>query len=374
MTRREVTLLVGVAFLVGLMVALVVRFPVWYTPSTSVATGAVAQESSEQTATKLWRVPVSFPTNLEVLGDNIIYVAGLVDSLSAGTFQFLIAEPKEIVPEFQIVDAVREGKIPAGYTWLGYDQGKIPASPLLGAVPFGLEPWEFSSWWYEGGGEELAQELYARDGVHVLLCGLIGPETAGWFREPIESLDDLRGLKIRFAGLGGKVIERTGASVTMIPGAEIFQALEKGAIDATEYSLPNVDQSLGFDRIAKLNYFPGWHQVFTSIHLTVNMDQWNQLSAQQQSIVETACTAGVTRNLAKAEAVQGPIIASFKDKGVTANYLPEDVLRELNRISDEVMEEEAANDPDFRRIYDSQKAFRADYAHWKKFAYLPRDF
>ena len=374
MTRREVSLLVVVAFVIGLVLALVVRFPLWYSVSDGESDSSRQVVDTSGRATKRWRVPVSFPTNLEVLGDNIIYVAGLVSSLSDGNFEFLIAEPKEIVPEFQIVDAVREGKIPAGYTWLGYDQGKIPASPLLGAVPFGLEPWEFSSWWFEGGGKQLAQELYARDGVHVLLCGLIGPETAGWFREPINSLDDLRGLKIRFAGLGGKVIERTGASVTMIPGAEIFQALEKGAIDATEYSLPNVDQSLGFDRVAKLNYFPGWHQVFTSIHLTVNMDQWNSLTPQEQSIVETACTAGVTRNLAKAEAVQGPIIASFAEKGVTANYLPEDVLRELNRLSDEVMAEEAANDADFKRIYESQTAFRADYAHWKKFAYLPRDF
>ena len=374
MTRREVMLLVTVAFLVGLISALVVRFPLWYSVSDSGDANANASPAAARTATRRWRVPVSFPTSLEVLGDNIIYVAGLVKSLSAGDFEFLIAEPKEIVPEFQIVDAVREGKIPAGYTWLGYDQGKIPASPLLGAVPFGLEPWEFSAWWFEGGGEQLAQELYARDGVHVLLCGLIGPETAGWFREPINSLEDLRGLKIRFAGLGGKVIERTGASVTMLPGAEIFQALEKGAIDATEYSLPNVDQALGFDRIAKLNYFPGWHQVFTAIHLTVNLAQWQQLSMQEQAIVETACTAGVTRNLAKAEAVQGPIIANFANKGVTANYLPIDVLRELNRISDEVMAEEAANDEDFRRIYESQTAFRADYAHWKKLAYLPRDF
>ena len=374
MNRREVSLLVLVAFIVGLILALVIRFPLWYS-ETEEGRGSSSQVvDPDRAASRRWRVPVSFPTNLEVLGDNIIYVAGLVDSLSNGAFEFLIAEPKEIVPEFQIVDAVREGKIPAGYTWLGYDQGKIPASPLLGAVPFGLEPWEFSSWWFEGGGEQLAQELYERDGVHILLCGLIGPETAGWFREPINSLDDLRGLKIRFAGLGGKVIERTGASVTMIPGAEIFQALEKGAIDATEYSLPNVDQSLGFDRVAKLNYFPGWHQVFTSIHLTVNLGEWQALSAQEQSILETACTAGVTRNLAKAEAVQGPIIAGFAEKGVTANYLPEEVLRELNRLSDEVMAEESANDVDFKRIYESQTAFRADYAHWKRFAYLPRDF
>ena len=373
MSKREVLLLCSAAFLIGLIVALVIRFPTWYSTQQEIVVSA-GEVTTQQLQKHQWRVPVSFPTNLEVLGDNIIYVAGLVSSLSNGSFEFLIAEPKEIVPEFQIVDAVREGKVPAGYTWLGYDQGKIPASPLLGAVPFGLEPWEYSAWWYEGGGQELAQELYGRGGVQVLLCGLIGPETAGWFRKPIESLSDLEGLKIRFAGIGGKVIQRVGASTTMLPGAEIFQALEKGAIDATEYSLPNVDQSLGFDRVAKLNYFPGWHQVFTAIHLTINQSTWNELTAQEQSILETACTAGVTRNFAKAEAVQGPIIAQFPGRGVTATYLPEDVLRELQRITAEVMAEESANDDDFKRIFESQQAFRATYAHWKKLAYLPRDF
>ena len=373
MSKREVIVLCLATFFVGLVLALVVRFPTWYGTEEPVA-NAESTGTNAAKQVRRWRVPVSFPTNLEVLGDNIIYVAGLVSSLSSGTFEFLIAEPKEIVPEFQIVDAVREGKVPAGYTWLGYDQGKIPSSPLLGAVPFGLEPWEYSAWWYEGGGEELAQELYGRGGVHVLLCGLIGPETAGWFRTPIESLSDLDGLKIRFAGIGGKVIQRVGASTTMLPGAEIFQALEKGAIDATEYSLPNVDQSLGFDRVAKLNYFPGWHQVFTAIHLTINESEWQALPLQQQAIVETACTAGVTRNLAKAEAVQGPIIAQFPNRGVTATYLPEDVLRELQKITEEVMAEESENDPDFMRIYESQQAFRASYEHWKQLAYLPRNF
>ena len=160
----------------------------------------------------------------------------------------------------------------------------------------------------------------------------------------------------------------------MLPGSEIFQALEKGAIDATEYSLPNVDEALGFDRVAKLNYFPGWHQVFTAIHFAVNNDVWNALSDQYRSIVLTACTAGVTRNLAKAEAVQGGIIKGFPAKGVTANKLPENVLRELARITDEVMQAEAEKDEFFRRIYASQTKFREEYDYWKQLAYLPRDF
>ena len=321
-----------------------------------------------------WRVPVAFSTKLKALGDNVLFVSDTVRNTSNGTMILKPYEPGEIVPPFNIVDAVREGKVPAGYTWIGYDQGKIPASALIGAVPFGMEPWEFMAWWFEAGGRELAETLYDKYQVHPILCGLIGPETAGWFREPINSLADIKGLKIRFAGLGGKVIQRLGASVTMLPGGEIFQALEKGAIDATEFSLPNVDQALGFDRVAKINYYPGWHQTYTSAHLVVNHDVWDALTGTQRHIIDTACTAGVTRNLARAEALQGPILRAFPAKGIRAIRLPEPILRQLNKVADEVMADEARNDEDFRIIYESQNAFRADYAYWKRLAYLPRDF
>ena len=206
------------------------------------------------------------------------------------------------------------------------------------------------------------------------MCGLTGPETAGWFREPITSLADLQGLKIRFAGLGGKVIEQAGASVTMLPGGEIFQALEKGAIDATEFALPIVDQALGFNRIASYNYYPGWHQPATALHLAVNLDTWHALSAQDQAILETTCTAATLRNLSNSEATQGAVIAGFADIGVSAETLPTEVLRELERITADVLREEAAKDEDFRLILESQTTFRAEYAHWKSRAYLPRNF
>ena len=283
------------------------------------STGSAAQDEEGVAVAVRWRVPVAFATTLEVLGDNIIWVTDAIRRSSNGAIVLEPFEPGEVVPPLNIVDAVREGKVQAGYTWLGYDQGKIPASPLLGAVPFGMEPWEYTAWWFEAGGRELAEALYAKYDVHPLLCGLIGPETAGWFRSPIESLDDLEGLKIRFAGLGGKVIERLGASVTMLPGGEIFQALEKGAIDATEFSLPNVDEQLGFDRIAKLNYYPGWHQPYTAAHLAVNIEEWRSLNPAQQAVIDTACTGGVTRNLANSEAKQGPILGGLPRQGCDAH-------------------------------------------------------
>jgi TRAP-type mannitol/chloroaromatic compound transport system substrate-binding protein len=358
-----------VAFAVGLLASLAIR----PTGGSGKAVAPGSEEGPGQARIR-WRMPVSFQSTMPVLGDNPIYVADQIRKSSNGEIDITVYEPGEIVPAFSITDAVRDGKVPLGYTWLGYDQGKVPASPLLGAVPFGMEPWEFAAWWYESGGRELGQALYHKQGSHILLCGMTGPETAGWFREPVRSLADVEGLKIRFAGIGGKVIERAGASVTMLPGGEIFQALEKGAIDATEFALPIVDQALGFNRVASYNYYPGWHQPGTFSHLAVNMDVWEELSGADQALLETACTAGAMRNLAKSEATQGAIIAGFPDIGVSAETLPMDVLRELERITESVLAEEAAKDPDFALIYASQKAFRQDYKHWKSRAYLPRDF
>ena len=190
----------------------------------------------------------------------------------------------------------------------------------------------------------------------------------------MRSLRDVQGLKIRFAGLGGMVIQRLGASVTMLPGGEIFQALEKGAIDATEYSMPAIDQRLGFDRVASYNYFPGWHQPFTAFHLVVNPDTWATLSEAQRAVVTTACDAGVTRNLAHGEAIQGAVLDAARKRGVHVETLPEDVLVELQRVTNEILEEQAAADADFARVLASQRTFAADYQGWKGVGYLPRDF
>ncbi|MCP5179299.1 MAG: TRAP transporter substrate-binding protein [Pseudomonadales bacterium] len=360
---------VSVAFVVGLIGSLAIRPPTTSTATTTSTGGGSGAEIRVH-----WRLPVVFQTTLPVLGDNPVYVADQIMKASGGSFHIRLFEPGEIVPAFSVTDAVRDNKVEAGYTWLGYDQGKIPASALLGAVPFGMEPWEYSAWWYEGGGRELGEALYAPHNIHLIYCGMTGPETAGWFRHRITSLSDVKGLKIRFAGIGGKVLEQLGASVTMLPGGEIFQALEKGAIDATEFALPIVDQTLGFDRVAKFNYYPGWHQPFTASHLVVNRQHWEALSPADQTLVDTACTAGITRNLARSEGLQGAVMEKFPEKGVSAEDLPLDLLHELRKVTDQVLDEEAAKDPDFARILASQKAFRGEYAHWKSHAYLPRDF
>ena len=237
-----------------------------------------------------------------------------------------------------------------------------------------MEPWEYTAWWYEAGGRELTEALYEPNMVYPILCGITGPETAGWFRRKLESLEELQGLKIRFAGLGGRVIQRLGASVTMLPGGEIFQALEKGAIDATEFSLPIVDQALGFNRVAKFNYYPGWHQPFTAFHMIVNLDVWRALSHSDKALLDTGCTAGVTRNLAAAEAHQGAVLEDFAEIGVSAETFSPQLLFELRKVSDEVLNDEAERDSNFAEILNSQRDFRRTYAQWKSRAYLPRAF
>ncbi len=365
--NRSALFAIVIAFLVGLMGALALR-----SNSGNAISNTSTGDASRQTVS--WRVPVAFGTNLPALGDNILYVSESLKTATDGRIDLQIFEPGMLIPAFSITEGVRDGKIEAGYTWLGYDQGKIPATPLISAVPFGMEPWEFTAWYYEGEGRALTESLYAPHNVHPILCGVIGPETAGWFRIPINTLDDIRGLKIRFAGLGGKVLQKLGASVTLIPGGEIFQALEKGAIDATEYSMPAVDQMLGFDRVAKYNYFPGWHQTFTAAHLVINSEIWQGLSRADQEKIETTCTAGTIRNLSKGEAIQGAVMQGFAAKGVTPMKFPIEILRELEAVTQQVLAEEAKNDPDFDRIWTSQKAFRKTYKHWKSHAYLPRDF
>jgi len=321
-----------------------------------------------------WRLTSSFTANLPIVGPPPQRIADNLAAMTSGAFRVTAYDPGEIVPALEITESIKEGKVEAGFQWLGYDQGRIPASTLIAAVPFSMEPMEFSAWWYFGGGRELGEALYEPHNVMPVLCSVTSPETAGWFREPVESLDDLVGLKIRFAGLGGKVLQRVGASVTMIPGGEIFQALEKGAIDATEFSMPVVDRLLGFGRVAEFNYFPGWHQTFSSAHLQVNLDDWNNLSEPMQAMVRTTCRAEVAQSFSEAESLQGAVIRDFEEQGITTGTLSTEILEELRAVTQQVLDEEASMDEQFAKILESQREFSATYRYWKTRGYLPRSF
>ena len=323
----------------------------------------------------LLKVPIAFSTSLPALGTPIKWVGENIQALSNGTVKMKVYEPGKLVAPFEILDAVSTGKVNAGYTTAGYWAGKIPASPLFSAVPFGPEAGEYMAWLYYGNGTQLYQEMYDRAGynVKVIPCAIIAPETSGWFAKPINSADDLQGLRMRFFGLGGKVMQKLGVSTSLLPGGEIFPALEKGAIDSTEFSQPAIDQRLGFHKIVKYNYFPGWHQQATLFELLVNKDVWGKLHASQQTVVETICKASMANSFAEGEAIQFEVMKkNVEQNGVKNMYWSDEMLATFKQTWDEVVAEEQAKDAFFKKVYEDLTNFRNGYDLWEAYAFLPR--
>jgi TRAP-type mannitol/chloroaromatic compound transport system substrate-binding protein len=320
-----------------------------------------------------WGIPMAFGSNLVALGDTMPWVAQQLEKVSAGRIKMQVFEPGKLVPALAVFDSVSQGKVEAGYSWMGYEIGKLPASALFGAVPFGMESPMFMAWMYFGGGDQMLKELYKPHNVYPIFCGTISPEAAGWFRKEITKPEELKGLKFRAAGLGGKIYQKLGASVTLLPGGELFQALEKGVLDGTEFSLPTVDDQLGFHKVAKFYYLPGWHQPSTNQYLYVNLQQWEKLKPTTKALIETTCTAGVAISIAKAEALQGATLDKFEKDGVKAVKVSPELLAAFKKATDEVMAEEASKDATFKKVYDSQVAFQRQNQKWHEFGYLPRD-
>ena len=322
----------------------------------------------------LLKVPTSFATNLIGLGTGAVTFKKQVESMTKD-IKVKLYEPNKLIAAFEILDAVSTGKINAGWTIAGYWQGKIPAAPLFSAVPFGPEAPEYAAWMYYGNGWKLYQEMYDSHGynVKVIPCAISAPETAGWFQNEITSVQDFDGLKIRFFGLGGEVMKRLGASVTLLPGGEIFPALEKGAIDASEFSIPIVDVKLGFYKIAKYNYFPGWHQQATLYELLINKKTWNAMDKYQKGILQVACKATMMDTLAETEATQGEVIRdNLEKRGVIVKKLSPAMLAEIEAVWKEVIAEKSAQNAFFQKVYTDLKGFRENYNYWKINGFLPR--
>ncbi|GGO87144.1 alpha-keto acid-binding periplasmic protein TakP [Marinobacterium nitratireducens] len=343
--------------------------------SAAVATAVAATATSSLAADKvLLKTPVAFGTNLPALGTTITWVADHLDKVSDGRIRMKVYEPGKLVSPPEILDAVSSGKVNSGYATAGYWQGKIPAAALFSAVPFGPEAGEYMAWLYYGNGLKLYQEMYDSAGynVHVLPCAILSPETSGWFSKPIEKPEDLEGLNMRFFGLGASVMEKLGVGTVQIPGGEIFGALEKGAIDATEFSQPAIDTRLGLNKIVKYNYFPGWHQQATIFELLINKDTWGEMTPGQQATLETTCMASVTNSIAEGEAMQFPVMADAKKNGVEIRYWNQQMLDTFEEKWNEVVAEKSAEDPFFKKVWDDLSQFRAGYDLWESNAFLPR--
>ncbi|MDP6736581.1 MAG: TRAP transporter substrate-binding protein [Nitrospinaceae bacterium] len=323
----------------------------------------------------LLKVGSWFPSALPGLGTSLPWVAKQINAVG-GNLTMKFYEPGKLIPPKEMLEAVSKGQIDGGHTTPGYNTGKVgEKGAIFSSVPFGPDASEYLAWIYYGGGRELAQKAYDDAGFNVenIPCGIIAPETSGWFTKEINTPADLKGLRMRFFGLGARVMEKLGVSTSQLPGGEIVPALQKGAIDATEYSMPAMDVRLGINKILKYNYFPGWHQASTLFYLIVNKDTWNkEMSAGQRALVELACTAVMADGLAMGEAAQAPVMRANAKAGTQNKYWSPEMLNTFRETWDEVREELIKEDPGFKEVWDDLEAFRADYKVWNEWAYMPR--
>jgi TRAP-type mannitol/chloroaromatic compound transport system substrate-binding protein len=315
----------------------------------------------------------TFPGGMALIGDMAKNkLPAKIARASGGELELRFHEPGALVPAGQAMDSVSSGAVDAAWAGAGWYSGKDVAFNLFSTVPFGPGIGEYMAWMYYGGGLEIARDMFAKYDLHNIPCAIIPPEASGWFRKEIKSVADLKGLKMRFFGLGAKVMEKLGVATQQLPPGEIFQALQLGALDATEFSLPAMDKTLGFFQVAKFYYFPGWHQQATFFDLYINKKKWDSLSPQHKAIIELACGDTMREAIAEGEAAQWAAIKEMQEKGgVQIRKWPAEILAAYQKAWDEVVAEEAAKNENFKKIYASYQEFRKNYAIWREHAYLP---
>jgi len=324
------------------------------TATTALAAPAIAQS----TPTIRWRMTSSFPKSLD-----ITYGAGetfgkYVSELTDGKFVIQQFAAGEIVPGLQALDAVQNGSVDGAYTGLLFYIGKDPAFALGAAVPFMMNPRAQHAWYYYGGGLDLTNEFLAKYNVIGFPCGNTGMQWGGWFRKEIRSVADLKGLKMRIAGLAGSVASKVGIVTQQIAPGDIYPALERGVIDAVEYIGPYDDEKLGFYRVANFYYTPGWQEGGTVFHSVFNVEKWNSLPPLYKKAIEVAAQATTTSMLAHYDARNPEALARLVASGVKVSVFPRDVIDTMYKASEEIYASIIATNPAFAKIYTSQKDFR----------------
>lgn len=338
----------------------------------SAASAGLVLGSTGVGAAETWQLQSTYAGSLTQLGTLGKRIAEQITAITAGEVTVEFQDPGGVVPALEVFDAVSTGAVESGWSTPGYWAGKVPSLQLFAAVPFGPEAGEYLAWLKFGGGKELFDEIYAEHNIKSLHCAVIAPEASGWFKKEINSVQDLQGLKMRFFGLGAKVMEKMGVSTQLLAGGDIFPALELGTIDATEFSMPAIDLNLGFYQVAKYYYFPGWHQQSTLFDLMINLDLWEGLDETTQLQIETVCDANIAYGLAEGEAIQFGALRELRSKGVEIRKWSPEVLDALEAAWQEVAKEQAAADADFARVWDSLQEFRAGYSEWRDLGYLAR--
>lgn len=329
------------------------------------ASDAAGQGSCEAAEPIEWKMVTTWPRDFPGLGTGAAKLAEYIGRMSGGRLTVKVYGGNELVPPFEVFDAVARGTADMGHGASYYWKGKIPAAQFFIGVPFGVGGHELNGWFYYGDGMELYREAYAPFGVIPFLVGNSGTQAGGWFNKEINSVADLEGLKMRIPGMGGEVIRRAGGTPVNIPGSELFTALQNGTIDAAEWVGPLNDLAFGLFRAARYYYYPGWQEPGSALEGIVNAEAWNALPEDLQAVVEIACQAAVTDMYAEFEAHNGRALRTLvEEHGVELKRYPDEVLDQLQRLTGEVLEEIADSDPMARRVWDSLRAYSEQVRPW----------
>lgn len=343
--------------ILALVAALVLVFSLLVLEKTRVkSTGAEAFEKAVQPSYR-WRMVTTWPKNFPGLGTTAETFADYVNAMSDGRLQVHVYGANEIVPAMGVFDAVSSGSVEMGHGGAYYWRGKAPAAQFFTTIPFGMNAQEMNGWLHHGGGLELWREVYAPFNLIPFAGGNTGIQMAGWFNREINRIEDLRGLKMRIPGMAGDVFNRAGGTSVNIPGGELYTALQTGVIDAAEWVGPENDLAFGFHQVAKYYYYPGWQEPGSTLELIVNKQAFESLPTDLQAIVTVAARAANQDMLDRYTARNNAALNELAEKGVEVRRLPDEVLQHLHDISMQLYAEQAAQDPMFKKVYDSYQAF-----------------
>lgn len=314
-----------------------------------------------------WQLATSWPVSLDTIFGSVQDLAARVGVLTGGKLKITARAAGELAPGTQVLDAVTSGAVPMGHTASYYYLGKSPVTAFGTALPFGLTAQQQNAWLYDGGGLKLLQDYYQKKfGVIQFPAGNTGAQMGGWFRKEIKTAEDLKGLKMRIPGPGGQVMNKLGVTVQVIAGGEIFQALQTGAVDAAEWVAPYDDEILGFYKVAKYYYYPGWWEPGPSVELQVNLAKWNELPPEYQQAVKTAAAQTNVEMLAKYDSRNQAALQRLLGNGVVLAPFSKEILQAANEASNALFDEFSAKDADFKQIYDQWKTFRDAVRAWNK--------
>ncbi|GBU09057.1 ABC transporter substrate-binding protein [Gammaproteobacteria bacterium] len=320
---------------------------------------------AQKDKTVRFKMQSGYALSLPILGEVSSNLPKHIEALTNKSVRIQYFEPRGLVPNEGIYDAVATGAVDIGYAGLGFFVQKNPALAYFDAVPFGMDSNGLIAWFNQGEGGKLRDEVLAKNNIKGISCGFNAAEAGGWFNKEINSTADLKGLKMRIAGLGGRTYEKLGVSTQSMAGGDIYAALERGVIDAAEYSMPALDQNMGLYEIAKYYYFPGWHQPASIQTLLINKTKWDSLSESQQGAFYAACNQALITSIAVGESIQGEALDFIRSKNVNFRVFTPETLKELNSAWLEVSAELAKDNVEFKKIADSYNIFQKSYGEWR---------